>query len=55
MIRPFLTDRSGHTAIEYSLIVMVGALAIVAALQGMGGSLQGFFEALNGVWSPGEA
>ena len=43
----FLSDESGATAIEYGLIAAGIALVIIAAVNGVGGSLAGKFGDLN--------
>ena len=43
----FLCDESGATAIEYGLIVAGIALAIVAAVQGVGTNLTGTFGSVQ--------
>ena len=45
-IRKFVKDESGATAIEYGLIAALIAVALIAALETMGGSLSNMF---NGV------
>lgn len=47
-IRKFVKDESGATAIEYGLIAALIAVALIAALETMGGSLSNMF---NGVAS----
>jgi pilus assembly protein Flp/PilA len=42
-----LKDESGATAIEYGLIAAGIALAIIAIVQTLGGTLQGKFTTLN--------
>ena len=39
-IKRFLTDRSGATAVEYGILVMVLSLAIVGGVETTGNSLQ---------------
>ncbi|MBR1272261.1 Flp family type IVb pilin [Bradyrhizobium sp. AUGA SZCCT0222] len=39
MLKEFIADESGATAIEYGLIAAGIALAIIAAVQGVGGKL----------------
>ena len=39
MLKRFIEDESGATAIEYGLIVALIAIAIIAAMQGIGGNL----------------
>lgn len=46
MIKRLLQDRAGHTAIEYSLIVLVAGIAIVAAVSAMGTSVNSMFTGL---------
>jgi pilus assembly protein Flp/PilA len=46
-IRRFLTDESGATAIEYSLIAAGIAVAIVTAVKGVGSSLSTKFTAIS--------
>lgn len=43
----FLNDESGATAIEYCLIACGIALAIIAAVQGLGVTLNGRYAAVN--------
>jgi pilus assembly protein Flp/PilA len=43
LIKHFLNDKSGATAIEYSLIAALIAAAIITALQTMGTDLKGAF------------
>lgn len=51
MIRRFLRDQSGHTAIEYSMIAAVGAIAIVTSVQFMGDSIATMFQTLVDAWA----
>lgn len=44
MIKAFLNDESGATAIEYGLIAGLVAVAIIAALTALGGSLDSLFS-----------
>nr|ALS91833.1 Flp/Fap pilin component [uncultured bacterium] len=44
----FLKDESGATAIEYGLIAALVAVACIVALEAMGTSLQGMFNAVKG-------
>jgi pilus assembly protein Flp/PilA len=44
MLARFLRDESGSTAIEYTLIAAGIAIAILTALNALGGSLGGLFE-----------
>lgn len=43
LVARFANDESGATAIEYGLIAVGIALAILAAVQGAGGALSGMF------------
>jgi pilus assembly protein Flp/PilA len=43
----FLSDESGATAIEYGLIAAGIALAIIAAVNGLGGKLNTKFTSIN--------
>ena len=47
MLRTFIEDESGATAIEYGLIAALIALAIIAALQGVATSLQNNFSEVS--------
>jgi pilus assembly protein Flp/PilA len=47
LILNFLQDRSGATAIEYAIIAGGISILIVAAVGGMGSSLNGRFSSLN--------
>lgn len=44
LIRRFMSDESGATAIEYGLIAGLVAVAIIAALTALGGSLNNLFS-----------
>ena len=46
-IRRFLTDESGATAIEYSLIAAGIAVAIITAVKGVGSALSTKFTAIS--------
>ena len=46
-IRRFLADESGATAIEYGLIAAGIALAIIAAVNGLGGRLNTKLTSIN--------
>ena len=48
LVAKFLADRSGATAIEYGLIAAGIALAIIAAVNGLGTSLNTKFTNING-------
>ena len=43
----FLADESGATAIEYGLIAAGISLAIIAAVNGLGSTLNSKFSAIN--------
>ena len=43
----FMSDQSGATAIEYGLIAAGIALAIIAAVNGLGTNLNGTFTSIN--------
>jgi pilus assembly protein Flp/PilA len=46
-ILKFLSDESGATAIEYGLIAAGISLAIIAVVNGVGGSLNDKFTSIN--------
>ncbi len=47
LIRRFLADRSGATAIEYALIATGISMAIIVAVQGLGVGLKGKYAELS--------
>ena len=47
LVSRFLKDESGATAIEYGLIAAGIAIAIIAAVQGVGGQLKTNFEEIS--------
>jgi pilus assembly protein Flp/PilA len=47
MLKRFIADESGATAIEYGLIAAGISLAIIAAVNGLGTSLKTKFTAIN--------
>ncbi len=47
LVARFVKDESGATAIEYALIAAGIALAIIAAVNSLGGTLSDKFGALN--------
>jgi pilus assembly protein Flp/PilA len=47
MLRKFFADQSGATAIEYGLIAAGIALAIIAAVNGLGSTLNTTFSNVN--------
>jgi pilus assembly protein Flp/PilA len=46
--KSLLIDESGATAIEYGLIAALIAVALIGALQAVGGSLNSMFTAVSG-------
>jgi pilus assembly protein Flp/PilA len=48
MFSRFLKNESGATAIEYGLIAALVAVAIIGALQALGGDLSATFNAVAG-------
>ena len=47
MLRAFLADESGATAIEYGLIAAGISLAIIAVINGLGAKLNTKFTSIN--------
>jgi pilus assembly protein Flp/PilA len=47
LIKRFIADETGATAIEYGLIAAGIALAIIAVINGMGTKLNGKFTSIN--------
>lgn len=47
LLRRFLTDPSGATAIEYGLIAAGIAVAIIAVVQGLGTNLNSTFSTVS--------
>jgi pilus assembly protein Flp/PilA len=47
MLKKFLADESGATAIEYGLIAAGISLIIISTVNGMGGKLNSKFASLN--------
>ncbi len=47
LIKTFLRDQTGATAIEYALIAAGISLAIIVAVQGLGTTLNGRYAAIN--------
>jgi pilus assembly protein Flp/PilA len=47
IIAKFLADQSGATAIEYGLIAAGISLAIIAAVNGLGSTLNAKFTSIN--------
>jgi pilus assembly protein Flp/PilA len=52
LIARFVKDESGATAIEYGLIAAGIALAIIAAVQGVGGKLTNTFTSVGAGLTP---
>ena len=47
MIKNFIRDESGATAIEYGLIAALVSVAAIAALSAMGNSLSAMFQEVS--------
>lgn len=47
LIKNFASDESGATAIEYGLIAAGISVAIILAVQALGGTLTGIFTGIN--------
>jgi len=47
LIRNFLNDNSGATAIEYGLVAAGISVAIIAVIQGLGNNLKTAFTSLS--------
>jgi pilus assembly protein Flp/PilA len=52
IVSRFLRDDSGATAIEYGLIAAGISVAIIAAVQAVGGSLSAVFQAVDTALQP---
>ncbi len=48
LLRNFCADETGATAIEYGLIATGIAIAIIAAVKGVGTKLSGTFSSISG-------
>jgi pilus assembly protein Flp/PilA len=48
MLKNFLKDESGATAIEYGLIAALVSVAAIAGFNAVGGSLNGLFTGISG-------
>jgi pilus assembly protein Flp/PilA len=48
MIRKFINDESGATAMEYGLIAALVAVAAIVALEALGTSVSGMFTGVKG-------
>jgi pilus assembly protein Flp/PilA len=55
LIRTLIRDRKGATAIEYGLIAALIAVAAIAAMQGLGSSLNSTFTNVSTAMSGGSA
>lgn len=47
LIRDFISDETGATAIEYGLIAAGISLAIIAVVNGLGTNVKGKFTSIN--------
>jgi pilus assembly protein Flp/PilA len=47
-----LTSEKGATAVEYGIMVGLIAVVIIIAVSTLGGTLNGFFETINGKLAP---
>ena len=45
MLREFIRDETGATAIEYGLLAALVGIALITVLTALGTSLSGFFDA----------
>ena len=54
MFKNFLRDESGTTTIEYALIAVLVAIAILGSLLAFGASLDNIYEVVNGQVSGAE-
>ena len=52
MLRTFLQDEDGATAIEYGLIAALIAVAVIAAVQAVGTQLGGTFSSIESGLKP---
>lgn len=53
MIRRFLKDERGATAIEYAMLAMIITVGIIAAMSSMGDSLVNMFNNVHGGFNHG--
>ncbi len=51
MLKKFLRDENGATAIEYGLIAMLISVAIITILTAIGGNLNTTFSTVNAAFS----
>lgn len=47
-----LSSEKGATAVEYGIMVGLIAVVIIVAVNTLGGTLNGFFESINGELAP---
>ena len=52
IVKRFITDESGATAIEYGLIAAGIAIAIITAVNGVGGKLSSVFGSISTKLTP---
>lgn len=50
-LKAFSIDRRGATAIEYGLIALFIAVAIVASVTALGGTLQGMYQKIANIFT----
>ena len=48
MIRKFVADETGATAVEYAALLGIIGMAALVALEALGGSVSGMFSAMSG-------
>lgn len=53
MIKRFLSDESGATAIEYAMLAMIITVGIIAAIGSMGDSIITMFDGVHGGFNQG--
>ncbi len=51
MIRRFLRNEAGHTAIEYGMIAALCTIVIISSVASMGDSAAGMFQSLVDGWN----
>ncbi|GLQ17449.1 Flp family type IVb pilin [Maritalea porphyrae] len=52
LVKKFLKDESGATAIEYGLIAALISVVIIGAATAMGGQLKSVFESITTAMTP---
>ena len=52
LVKRFLQDETGATAVEYGLIAAGISIAIIVALKGVGTQLTATFSAMNAEYGP---